>query len=66
MEAILDKDRTEGSIERAANLQSMASPASVALAVVSIAAVLAAFGYQAISQNSVLLSYVREALGVGS
>ena len=52
--------------ERQANLQAMASPASVALAVVAISAVLTAFGYQAISQSSVLLSYVRDALGAGS
>jgi hypothetical protein len=62
-----DAGNQEGSFRaRKANLQAMRSPASIALGVFAIAAVFFAFGYQAITQNSVLLSYVRDAIGSGS
>ena len=62
-----DAGNQEGSVRaRKANLQAMRSPASIALGLFAIAAVFFAFGYQAITQNPVLLSYVRDAIGFGS
>jgi hypothetical protein len=62
-----DAGDQEGSVRaRKANLQAMRSPASIALGVLAIAAAFFAFGYQAITQNSVLVSYVRDAIGFGS
>ena len=63
----LDAGKQEDSVRaREANLQAMRGPASIALGVFAIAAAFFAFGYQAITQSSVLLSYVRDAIGFGS
>jgi len=50
---------------RKINLNAMRSYPSLALAVLAIAAVIVAFGYQAAALSSVSLSQLRDAIGFG-